>query len=337
MPELPGEHGYSSICSLTRSSLEVERAVRLIRQVAKNRAIEHVETTEDKIVYSGTTHDQFAKAIAGRTVIDAGRYGKVFYINLSGEGSSPVLHLGMTGMLQVKGQEPTYYRQKPRELEAWPPRFMKFILHIAPTATEPASQLAFLDPRRLGRIRLCNSPLTEPPISTLGFDPLLSMPPLEEFSLAVRKRACSIKALLLDQSFSAGIGNWLADEILYQAHVHPEQYANHVNDTQMSDLHTKMVEICRKAVDVNADSSQFPDNWLFKHRWGKGKKMNQSTLLLPGGGTATIKWIKVGGRTSAFVPELQTLPGKIASKMVTTALSMRFSSNVVNHIFFFFF
>ena len=44
----------------------------------------------------------------------------------------------------------------------------------------------------------------------MGFDPILSMPDFEDFSRGVLKRACPIKALLLDQSFSAGVGNWVA-------------------------------------------------------------------------------------------------------------------------------
>jgi len=75
--------------------------------------------------------------------------------------------------------------------------------------------------RRLGRIRLCKSPRTEPPISELGFDPILSMPSLDEFPSMVRRSwSCPINALLLDQSFSAGVGNWVADEILYNARIH---------------------------------------------------------------------------------------------------------------------
>lgn len=70
--------------------------------------------------------------------------------------------------------------------------------------------VAFVDPRRLGRIRLCKDPMREPPISLLGFDPLLNMATLEEFSANILKRSCPIKALLLDQSFSAGVGNWVA-------------------------------------------------------------------------------------------------------------------------------
>lgn len=89
-------------------------------------------------------------------------------------------------------------------------------MHIGPASGDSGedekevTEVAFLDARRLGRIRLCKSPLTEPPISNMGFDPILSMPDIEDFSRGVLKRACPIKALLLDQSFSAGVGNWVA-------------------------------------------------------------------------------------------------------------------------------
>lgn len=84
------------------------------------------------------------------------------------------------------------------------------MLHLKGDDDDEETQVAFLDARRLGRIRLCKSPLTEPPISTLGFDPILSMPDLADFKKGVLKRSAPIKALLLDQSFSAGVGNWVA-------------------------------------------------------------------------------------------------------------------------------
>lgn len=86
----------------------------------------------------------------------------------------------------------------------------QFILHIKGPRDPETTQVAFLDARRLGRIRLCASPLTEPPISALGFDPILGMPSADDFKKGVRKRSCPVKALLLDQSFSAGVGNWVA-------------------------------------------------------------------------------------------------------------------------------
>lgn len=90
------------------------------------------------------------------------------------------------------------------------PPSLQFILHIEDEQAGETVEVAFLDARRLGRIRLVKSPMTEPPISTLGFDPILSMPSLEDYKCKVLKRNCPIKALLLDQSFSAGVGNWVA-------------------------------------------------------------------------------------------------------------------------------
>ncbi|RDX56310.1 hypothetical protein OH76DRAFT_1396662 [Lentinus brumalis] len=296
MPELP----------------EVERASKLLREVALGKTIVEVDTAEDIIVFSGISHEQFKEEIAGRVVNDVQRYGKVFYLQLSGEGRHPVMHFGMTGMLQVKGSLPMHYREAPRKASTdWPPRFMKFVLHLKGKGDDEAAQVAFLDPRRLGRIRLCKSPLAEPPISALGFDPIISMPDLDEFKRGVLKRSCPIKALLLDQSFSAGVGNWVADEILYHARVHPEERCNVLTDEQLEALHKQTAEVCQFAVSVNADDQKFPEDWLFRHRWGKGKK-EKHTLKLPDGKLATIKWITVGGRTSAYVAELQKLQRGLA-------------------------
>lgn len=131
-----------------------------------------------------------------------------------------------------------------------------------------AAEIAFLDARRLGRVRLVNgSPLESPPISDLGFDPILSMPDLPTFSSLVLKRSCPIKALLLDQSFSAGVGNWVADEILYHARVHPEQRCRTLSEEQVEQVWAWTKEVCESAVKVNADDKKFPEDWLFKHRW----------------------------------------------------------------------
>lgn len=144
---------------------------------------------------------------------------------------------------------------------------LQFIIHFPATDSLPAAQLAFMDARRLGRIRLCASPMTEPPISNLGFDPILCMPTLGEFSTQLLKRGCTIKSLLLDQSFSAGIGNWLADEILYHSKVHPEQPARSLDNDTVKAIWENLAYVCQTAVACNADHNQFPDHWLFPHRW----------------------------------------------------------------------
>lgn len=291
--------------------VEVERATILLRSIAKGNRIICVETSEDSLVFQGLkSHEDFGREIAGRVVKDIFRYGKYFYIELEGAGKLPLLHFGMTGMLHVRGQPTLQYRTKIREgPDVWPPKFMKFILHFEAKTPGTVTELAFSDPRRLGRIRLVNHPREEPPISELGFDPILSMPLLWEFQALVQKRSCPIKVLLLDQSFSAGVGNYLADEILYQAKVHPEQRCNTLQQAQVEALHREVADVCRIAVEANADDDKYPSHWLFKHRWGKGKKAKQS-MRLPSGEPATVKWITVGGRTSAFVAEVQCLPHK---------------------------
>jgi formamidopyrimidine-DNA glycosylase len=64
----------------------------------------------------------------------------------------------------------------------------------------------------LGRIRVRNDPETEEPIKSLGYDPILDDIDQEKFNAMVLKRKAPIKALLLDQSVFAGVGNWIADE-----------------------------------------------------------------------------------------------------------------------------
>ncbi|KAL1688371.1 hypothetical protein GGG16DRAFT_60171, partial [Schizophyllum commune] len=206
--------------------------------------------------------------------------------------------------IQVKGEAATYYiSSKKLAGDEWPPRFIKFILHFS-----DGTRLAFMDARRLGRIRLCADPLHEPPISELGFDPILSMPSRTDFEKLMNRRKCPIKALLLDQSFSAGVGNWVADEILYHARVHPERRCNTLTEEELDAVHRWTGDVCRIAVEADADAEKFPEDWLFKHRWDKGKKNKRQTMTLPSGEPATIKWVTVGGRTSAYVEELQKLP-----------------------------
>jgi formamidopyrimidine-DNA glycosylase len=73
-------------------------------------------------------------------------------------------------------------------------------------------------------------------------------------------------------------------------------------------LHTSILHVCQTAVDLLADSSRFPDEWLFKHRWGKGKKDAPTTL--PNG--EKITFLTVGGRTSCVVPSVQKKTGAVA-------------------------
>ena len=64
-------------------------------------------------------------------------------------------------------------------------------------------------------------------------------------------------------------------------------------------------------MDLLGDSSKFPEEWLFNHRWGKGKKDSPTTL--PNG--AKITFLTVGGRTSCVVPSVQKKTGAVAGDL----------------------
>ena len=121
--------------------------------------------------------------------------------------------------------------------------------------------------------------------------------------------ACS-SITLLASTINFAISANLAprDEIMYDAKIHPEQYSNTLTPAQIKQLHKSIHYVCSFAVDNLADSSKFPEEWLFKHRWGKGKK--DSSTILPNG--SKFVYITVGGRTSCVVPSVQKKTGPVA-------------------------
>lgn len=264
MPELP----------------EVERARRLAEKRLASKRILRVATTADAIVYSGVQPARFARALKGARVRAVHRRGKHIWFELD-RRPWPAFHFGMTGSFKVY------------EHPADRPRFWKVELLM-----EDGVRLAMPDPRRLGRIRLLDDPEHEPPIGQLGFDPLLDMPPLKAFAAGLSHRKAPIKAVLLDQSFAAGVGNWIADEVLYQARIAPARHACGLGLEAVRRLRSTILRVIRKAVEVDADNTLFPKTWLFHHRWGR----NAHAVTHRG---EKIVHATIGGRTTAWVPSVQ--------------------------------
>ncbi|ORX38520.1 hypothetical protein BD324DRAFT_577737, partial [Kockovaella imperatae] len=318
---------------------EVERTRKLIEAACRGYRITKMKTVEDKLVYSGVTHQEFVYEVTGRTITGCRRKGKIFWLTLTGEGRLPVMHFGMNGMVMLKGETPSWYVRRPKERRnIWPPKYNKFIMELEPqqgSVSDEPRELAFTDSRRLGRLRLVPQPVEQhPPVSKLGFDPVLSYPTIEEFRELLKKKRGTVKGMIMDQSFSAGVGNWVADEILYQARLHPACPVPSLNDDQIESLHRQIREVPQKAVDVNAEHKKFPEDWLFRWRWKKGAKQangkkkaiaiqealdsdedpvdivpkNRTFLALPDGKPATLDFIEIGGRTTALVRELQKMP-----------------------------
>jgi formamidopyrimidine-DNA glycosylase len=222
--------------------------------------------------------------------------------------------LTSTGWIHIKGQRTAYtnYYKKMKEGDAdqWPPKFWKFCLETK----DPGVKVAFTDPRRLGRVRLVDCPGKEirqhSPLVENGPDPVVDLDRFTEEYLRKKMKArhVPIKALLLDQTTLSGIGNWVGDEVLYQAKLHPEQYCNEFNDEQIKQLFKAIRYVCQVSVDKLGDSDQFPKDWMFHYRWNT--RPSAPTSHLPNG--EKLAFLKVGGRTSCYAPNVQKKSGHIA-------------------------
>lgn len=229
---------------------------------------------------SGVSPRRIEKALEGATVEDATRFGKHLWFELDRK-PWPVFHFGMTGAFH-------FY-----ETGAPTPRFLRLELIL-----DDGCRFAFTDPRRFGRLRLAHEPRSEPPLMALGHDPLFGLPPIAQLAREIGSRKAPIKAVLLDQTTFAGVGNWIADEVLYQAGLRPTRAAADLSRPELSRLRTTLLRVIRRAVAVNADSDRFPKTWLFHHRWGRVKNSVTSD-------GAPIVHDTVGGRTTAWVPSRQ--------------------------------
>ena len=96
----------------------------------------------------------------------------------------------------------------------------------------------------------------------------------------------------------AGVGNWIADEVLYQARLDPRRPASSLSPQEVSRLRGRLRAVVRRAVDVEADAERFPRTWLFHHRWGRDPNARTA-------GGEPVAHLTLGGRTTAWVPSRQ--------------------------------
>jgi formamidopyrimidine-DNA glycosylase len=265
MPELP----------------EVEAVRRRLEKALRRKRIVRASAAPDPIVYDLNEPRRLARALVGRRVQGAGRKGKHFWLVLD-ERPWPVFHFGMTGWFHIDAPG----RQPER-------RFERFSLEM-----DDGTRATFTDPRRFGRIRLVEDPEGEPPISRLGFDPLSGLPPVAAIAALLARRHAPIKAVLLDQCLFAGVGNWVADEVLFQAALRPDRPASGLTRAEVGALRRTILAVIRRAVAVDADDTRFPRSWLFHHRWGRDAEARTSR-------GECIVHHTIGGRTTAWVPGRQ--------------------------------
>nr|GMD07597.1 formamidopyrimidine-DNA glycosylase isoform X2 [Ipomoea batatas] len=248
MPELP----------------EVEAARRAVEEHCTGLKIKKAIIANDFKVIDGVSSEDFEASILGKTIVAAHRKGKHMWIQLDSP-PFPTFQFGMAGAVYIKGVAVTKYKRSAvSDEDEWPSRHSKFFIEL-----ENGLELSFTDMRRFARVRLLENPAAVPPISELGPDALLKPKTIEEFHKALSKKKIGIKTLLIDQNFISGIGNWIADEVLYQARIHPLQITSSMSKESCAALLKCINEVIEFSVDVDADSSRFPVEWLFHYRWGK--------------------------------------------------------------------
>ncbi|WP_433210188.1 Fpg/Nei family DNA glycosylase [Dactylosporangium sp. CS-047395] len=194
MPELP----------------EVESARTVLERYALDREIVDVDDT-DTWVCRPHAPGSIRAALLGRKLTAANRRGKSMWLDTTGPTLG--IHLGMSGKMVFVDESSAEhdggdYWQRGRA--PGDHRFTRFELSF-----RDGTSLMLVDPRRLGRVRL------DPPVEHLGPDARDITP--AQFRAALSRGTAPVKARLLDQEALAGVGNLLADQILWLAKVNPSR------------------------------------------------------------------------------------------------------------------
>lgn len=227
MPELP----------------EVETYVRELEPDLRGRTVTGVIIRWPRII-AAPTPDAFVRDIIGQRFATFGRRGKYMRFGLvrnnpeEGKeevGDTLIVHLRMTGKLQVKAGE------------AEPDKHAHAILDL-----DDGRRLHYSDPRKFGRIWLVPDP--EPVFRKLGPEPLGDAFTAAAFAERLHGRRASIKALLLNQSIVAGVGNIYADEALFLAGVHPARPGGELTSEEIARLHVAIRAILAQAIEAHGSS-----------------------------------------------------------------------------------
>lgn len=226
------------------------------------------------------------------------------------------LHMGMTGRIRVAGKEENWGGKKlngeepasvkvasgrashttAEDGETFPPKYT-LLIFSNPTNGHTAY---FCDPRKFGSCHLADdlSALDElAPDALNGGDPAIVQ---DRILPALSHQSRGIKTTLLDQKKAvSGVGNWVADEVLYQSGIHPDQ--SYLTRDEAANLLATLQSVVQTAVACLVEhDTHYPEDWLFAYRWTKKQASKDAR-------GRTISFLQSGGRTSAIVASIQKL------------------------------
>lgn len=263
-----------------------------------------------------TTHDwpkSFPNApadveqfLVGAKVTQVRRRAKVLLIDLDSKYTL-VIHLKMTGQLVYIGEQ-RFGAGHPSDslINSLPDKSTRVTVEL-----DRGAKLFFNDQRKFGWVRLL--PTIE--VENLDFFQKVGPEPLAaDFTWQVfrdrlqRRKNSNIKAVLLDQTVIAGVGNIYADESLWGAKIHPTTLVKDLKDTQIKKLYEELRYVLQLAIDKGGSS-----NHTYVNAEGmRGSYMDfarvfrRENLPCPRCGTTIIK-TKVAGRGTHTCPKCQKI------------------------------
>jgi formamidopyrimidine-DNA glycosylase len=202
--------------------IEVEYARRLIEEQALRRRIAGIDAPDAWYLKRGLTAAALEPALTGHRFTGARRHGKLLLLDTDRAGPTLGLHLGMSGRIlidDVAAGDPLIYGSN-LENPVW---------HRFTVRFTDGGALALRDPRRLGAVEL------DPDEDRLGPD-AFEITQAELDRVLTRSRA-PVKAVLMDQSRIAGLGNLLTDEVLWRAAIDPARPARDLDRNARRRLH----------------------------------------------------------------------------------------------------
>ncbi|MFC6464588.1 DNA-formamidopyrimidine glycosylase [Marinilactibacillus sp. GCM10026970] len=274
MPELP----------------EVESVRTGLEKLIKGLKIKQVTVLWDRIIAEPSDIRLFKEKIKNQRIESIGRRGKFLLFFLT--DYVMISHLRMEGKYRIESNDVPISKHT----------------HVI-FELEDGRELRYLDVRKFGRISLIprDTELAHASIAKLGPEPVRETLVLETFKNQLLKRKKTIKATLLDQTVIAGIGNIYADEILFEAKIHPARMANTLIERELITLYEAILLVMGKAVKAGGTTirtyqNAFGETGSYQSFLNVYGKKGQSC---PRCGT-TIEKTKVAQRGTHYCPNCQS-------------------------------
>jgi formamidopyrimidine-DNA glycosylase len=227
--------------------------------------------------------EKLKSELVGSAFTAVHRYGKWLYFDFGG-ADQLILHLGLTGKFSLG--------QASQKL----PRYACFKITFA-----DGRELLLTDQRHLGRLYLGSFEAIKSD-KKLGPDQLAVGETYFTDTLAKKRRG--VRDVLMDQHVIAGIGGKYADEVLWQAKLHPNTKLDKLPKAKLVELYQILKQVTDTAISLDGDVDRFPADWLIPHR--------RTDKICPRCG-APLTERKLGGSETFYCPVDQPAPNPFRS------------------------